>query len=199
MIPQIQACWKRKRTLAKLTERASKQRLGVVILRHLHGLPSGRQGEMIRLHLRREGVAAPRADEWMALWGAKEFLLGNRPAAGNSDGGVVRGQVTENVENILRIGLQLAGNFGCCLPRATSQALLDVALELEHSCRGFFPSLDSGLMIRIDVYQGGIKADRPLIEGNQRADPKGVHFRDRDGDRLAAIFVKGGASPRRNP
>ena len=43
----------------------------------------------------------------MALWGAKEFLLGNRPALGNSDGGVVGCQVTENVKNIFRIGLQL--------------------------------------------------------------------------------------------
>src|SRR4051812_27490390 len=49
-------------------------------------------------------------------------------------------------------------------------------------------------MVGVDVDEGGIKAYRPLIEGNQRADPEGVHFRDRDGDRLAAIFVKGGAS-----
>ena len=46
--------------------------------------------------------------------------------------------------------------------------------RLEH-CRGrFLPRFDARLVIRVDVHQRRVKADRTLIEGDQRADVNGV-------------------------
>ena len=55
-------------------------------------------------------------------------------------------------------------------------------LKLQQSTRRFLPRFDAGLIVRIDINQGTIKADRPLIERDQRSYVERVHLGNAHGD-----------------
>ena len=55
-----------------------------------------------------------------------------------------------------------------------------LGLQLQDARRGFFPGLDPGLMIGIDVHERAVESDRAFVERNQRADLEGIDLRNAD-------------------
>ena len=68
----------------------------------------------------------------------------------------------------------------------------------EYGC-GLFAGLHAGLMIGVDVDETGVEADGAFVESDQGAEVKGVDAWNRQGDRLAAIVIKGGARAAEKP
>ena len=103
--------------------------------------------------------------------------------------------MSQNMKDIFRIRLERLCDFLRGFSRLGAQTFLNPLLKLEHARRRLLPRFDAGLMVGVDVHDGGIESDRALIQGNERADVERVHFRDRDRNRFASALVKCGASP----
>src|ERR1700739_1329964 len=63
-------------------------------------------------------------------------------------------------------------------------------LKRKYSGGGFFPSFDAWLVIRVDVNQRSVEADRAFKQRDQRTDRPRVDASHRDGHRLAFVAVK---------
>lgn len=67
----------------------------------------------------------------------------------------------------------------------------DLKLEFEDVAGGFFASFHAGLVVGVDVDEGGVESDGAFVEGDELADGVGGDFLDGDGDGGAAGFVEG--------
>ena len=103
-------------------------------------------------------------------------------------GAAVGGEVIEDVEGVLGIDGDGGGDgFGCEAGVVGGEGGADSGEVVEEDGGGFFAGFDAGLMVGVDVDEGGVEADGAFEEADEHAEREGVEFGDAEGEGLTII------------
>ena len=107
-------------------------------------------------------------------------------------GAAVGGEVVEDVEGVLRLHGEGGGDgFGGETGVVGGEGGADGGEVVEEDGGGFFAGFDAGLVVGVDVDEGGVEANGAFEEADEHAEREGVEFGDAEGEGLAAISGEG--------
>src|SRR5260370_21280728 len=105
----------------------------------------------------------------------------------------------QDVENVLRVGVDRARDFLGRFSSATGKFLAHIILKLQQSCRRLLSRFHARLMVGVDVNERSVKANRAFLKRDQCANVDYVSFRNAHLNRFASFLVKRGAASTKKP